>query len=202
MDDFRALAALQWQHVFLWSGERTICSEAYELSRTLVNTCQIQFTKDDTVRKKKKQPNNRFVCFVCFFAKMVIFRYPNVICCQEWCNDFDSLVDYVLFTWDSDKYHFSIITVTVLELKFSLLQQNLVIRVDSGSLSNLWQLGHSGFTAQFRSSSVLSLWGGQSLPAVYVFMTKLDVNHRIVWVGSDLKDNLVLTLLLWAGTPF
>lgn len=113
-----------------------------------------------------------------------------------------TLIDYVLFTWDSDKYHFSIITVTVLELKFSLLQQNLVIRVDSGSLSNLWQLGHSGFTAQFRSCSVLSLWGGQSLPAIYVCMTKLDVNHRIVWVGSDLKDNLVLTLLLWAGTPF
>lgn len=38
MDDFRALAALQWQHVFLWSRERNLCSEAYELSRTLVNT--------------------------------------------------------------------------------------------------------------------------------------------------------------------
>lgn len=27
-------------------------------------------------------------------------------------------------------------------------------------------------------------------------------NHRMAWLGSDLRDNLVPILLPWAGTPF
>jgi len=29
-----------------------------------------------------------------------------------------------------------------------------------------------------------------------------SLNHRMVWVGRDLKDHLVPTTLPWAGTPY
>lgn len=58
--------------------------------------------------RKKKNP----VSFACLIVKMAIFRCLDVACCQEWCN-YKSCCICALFTWNTEKCHFSIITVTV-----------------------------------------------------------------------------------------